>query len=147
MPDITSANAILVLSAPDALAVATPIQGFATEDIFTLARVVPVETMMGVDGNLSAGFVYAEKKLEITLMAGSPSNDWFDAIAAIQEANLQAVVIQGVITLPSLGKSYSLINGFLTGWPPIADGRRILQPRRFETTWEGIRVSPVGAAG
>lgn len=147
MPDITSANAILTFVVADLLPVPQQIQGFSTDDIFSTARVTPVETMMGIDGNLSAGFVYTEKKMEITLMAGSPSNAFFEAIQAAQEAGVGALEIDGMISLPSLGVAYAMGPGYLTGYPPIADAKKVMQPRRYEITWQSIVPSPIGIAG
>jgi hypothetical protein len=147
MPDITSANATLILSAPDAIGVPTPIQGFSTDDIFSTTRVKPVETMMGIDGTLSAGFLYTEKPMEIVLMAGSPSTYFFEAVQATQEAGVFAVELSGVLTLPSLGKAYQLIQGYLTGYPPTSDGKKVMQPVRYELTWQNIQAMPIGQAG
>jgi hypothetical protein len=147
VPDITSANSVLILTTPLLLPVPTQIQGFSADDIFTTAPVVPVQTKMGLDGNLSAGYVPTEKKMEIVLMAGSASNEYFDAIQAGQDALLQALQIFGSLTLPSIGRFFTLTNGYLTRFPPTADGRQTLQPRRFEITFENIVGIPVSAAG
>ena len=147
MPDITSANAVLTLAAIGVLSVPQQIQGFATDDIYTVAPVSPVETMMGIDGDLSAGFVYTEKKMDITLMAGSPSNSFFDAVQAAQEAAIAPVQLSGVLTLPSNGLQAQLVVGFLTRYQPLPNGKKVLQPRVFEITWQNINISPVSAAG
>jgi hypothetical protein len=147
MPDITSANAVLTLAAIGVLSVPQQIQGFATDDIYTVAPVSPVETMMGIDGDLSAGFVYTEKKMDITLMAGSPSNAFFDALQAAQEAAVQPFELSGVLTLPSNGIQAQLVTGYLTRYPPLPNGKKVLQPRVYEITWQNINISPVSAAG
>lgn len=147
MPDITSVNAVLTLSAAGLLSVPTRIQGFATDDIFSVAPVSPIETMMGLDGALSAGFVYTEKKMDITLMAGSASNSFFDALQNAQEAAVQPFELSGLLILPSTGLQAVLIVGFLTRYPPVPNGKKVLQPRTFEITWQNINISPVGAAG
>lgn len=147
MPDITSANAVLTLAAIGILSVPQRIQGFATEDIFSVARVTPVETQMGVDGDLSAGFVFTEKKMEITLMAGSPSNSFFDALQSGQEAAIQPFELSGVLTLPSTGLQAVLVTGWLTGYSPLPNGKRTLQPRVYEITWQNINISPISSAG
>ena len=147
MPDITSANAILTLAAIGVLSVPQRIQGFSTDDIYSVAPVSPVETMMGIDGNLSGGFLFTEKKMEITLMAGSPSNSFFDALQAAQEAAIQPVILSGMLTLPSTGLQAVLTVGYLTRYPPVPNGKKVLQPRVFEITWQDINVSPISAAG
>jgi len=147
MPDITSANAVLTLAAIGVLSVPQQIQGFSTDDIYSVAPVSPVETMMGIDGNLSGGFLFTEKKMEITLMAGSPSNSFFDALQAAQEAAIQPVILSGMLTLPSTGLQAVLTVGYLTRYPPVPNGKKVLQPRVFEITWQDINVSPISAAG
>ena len=147
MPDITSANAVLTLAAIGVLSVPQQIQGFSTDDIYSVAPVSPVETMMGIDGNLSGGFLFTEKKMEITLMAGSPSNSFFDALQAAQEAAIQPVILSGMLTLPSTGLQAVLTVGYLTRYPPVPNGKKVLQPRIFEITWQDINVSPISAAG
>lgn len=147
MSDITSANAILVFAVPDYLPVPQQIQGFSTDDIFSTDSVTPIETMMGVDGQLSAGYLFVEKKMTVTLMASSPSNFFFDQLQAGEDAAVQAFAITGVITLPSLQMSYNLINGYMTGYPPIADAKKVMQPRKYTITWQAIQPSPISVAG
>lgn len=147
MPDITSATTVLILSVPLLLPVPQQLQGWSTDDIFSTARVTPVETMMGLDGTLSGGFIPTEKKMEIVLMAGASDNDFFDAWQAGQEAALAALAAFGMLTLPALGRAFVLNHGYLTGYPPMADGKKVLQPRRYEITWESIVGSPIGNAG
>lgn len=147
MADITSANSVLVLSVPLLLPVPQQIQGFSADDIFTTAPVSPIETMMGLDGNLSGGYMPTKKEFEITLMAGSPSNAFFDALQAGQDAAFQALFLLGSLTLPSVGLFFTMTNGFLTRYPPTPDGRKVLQPRRYQVTWESIVGIPVTLAG
>lgn len=147
MADLTAANAVIILSVPLVLPVPQQLQGFATDDIFSTAPIVPVETLMGVDGTLSGGYVPREKKTTIMLQANSPSNAFFDAWQASQDASLSAFPAIGMITLPSLGLAFALTTGFLTSYMPTADAKKILQPRRFEITWQTILGSPVGLSG
>ena len=147
MADITSANAVFIISVPDALPVPQQLQGFSTDDIFDADDIAPVEVMMGVDGNLSGGFVFTAKPMSISLMAGSASNTFFDAWQAAQEASTSALVAEGVITLTSLGRAYLCTNGFLTRYKPISDAKKVMQPRRFQITWESIVSAPIGTNG
>lgn len=147
MADITSANAVLILTVPLILPVAQQIQGFAVDEIYDTEDVSPVETMMGLDGTLSGGFVYTEKPMTITLMAGSPSNAFFDAWENGMQAAILAAPASGVLTLTSIGQAYALTNGFLSRYNPIAAARKVLQPRKFRITWQSILPTPVGLAG
>ena len=147
MPDITSANTVLILSVPLLFPAPVQIQGFSTDDIFTVAPVVPIETMMGLDGNLSGGYMPTKKEMEIVLMASSPSNAFFDAIQAFQDANFVALSLFGSLSLPSNGRFFSLNNGFHTRYPPTPDARKVLQPRRFQITWESMQGIPITISG
>lgn len=147
MPDITSANAVLTLAAVGVLSVPQRIQGFSTDDIYSVGVVTPIETEMGIDGQLSAGFLYTKKEMDITLMAGSPSNAFFDTLQAAQEAAVQPFELSGMLTLPSTGLQAVLITGFLTRYPPLPNGKKVLQPRVFQITWQNINISPISAAG
>lgn len=147
MPDITSANSVITLSVPDYMPVPVQLQGFATDDVFSTARTVPVETQLGVDGFFAGGFVFTEKRMELMLNAASPSNDWFEQLNLGMEAFIQAFEVFGVLSLPALRKTFTLDTGFLTGYPPMADAKRVLQPRRYELTWRRIAISPISVAG
>ncbi len=146
MPDITSANTTLLIAA-STLPVPVQIQGFSTDDIFRGEPVTPVETQMGLDGTLSGGYVPTEKKTDIILMAGSPSTIYFDAIQAAQDAGFIAILLQGTLTYPSIGRTFVLVNGFLTRYPPFADAKKTLMPRTFQITWQNIIGFPITIGG
>ncbi len=147
MADITSANAVLLLSVPLLLPVPQQIQGFSTDDIFETEDVTPVETLMGIDGTLSGGFVFTDKPMVITLQASSASNTFFDAWQQAQQAVPMAAPAEGSITLTSVGRTYVLTTGYLTRFRPIFDAKKVLQARRFRITWQNISPVPIGAAG
>ena len=67
MATITSANVVFTLSVPLLLPVPQRIQGFAVDDIFDMDDVDATDTMMGVDGILSGGMIYAPKMQNIKL--------------------------------------------------------------------------------
>lgn len=147
MADITSANSILLMSLPLLLPIPQQIQGFSTDDIFSVASIVPVETLMGADGNLSGGYTPREKKTAIVLQADSASGAFFDAWAAGQDAGMVAYQAVATLSLPSIGWSYALTTGFLTGYVPIPAGKKVLQPRHFEITWQTILGTPISISG
>jgi hypothetical protein len=147
MADITAANATFIISVPILSLAAQALQEFGADDIFDTEDVQPTEIMMSVDGFLSGGFVFVAKPMTITLMAGSASNSFFDAWNSGQQSGLLAAPATGVVTLTGLGSSYLLTNGFLTRFKPIADAKKMLQPRKYQVTWGNISPNPVGAAG
>jgi hypothetical protein len=119
------------------------LQGFAADDVFSHALVAPVETLMGVDGFLSGGWTPQPKVQTIALQADSPSNLVFDTWYNAQEQAREAYIANAHVTLSSIGRAFYCVQGFLTNYPPMADARRILQPRRFTITWQGITGAPV----
>jgi hypothetical protein len=145
--DITSANAAFLISVPGILPVPQQLQQFAVDDIFDTNDVVSTETQLGVDGGFAGGMVYAAKEMNIALLASSSSISFFDAWYAAQQSNLAAYPAFGSITFTGIGLTYGLVTGFLTMYKPMADAKRVLQPRKFRITWASIIPAPVGATG
>lgn len=143
MTDISSANAVLTIAIATLFPNPQQIQGFGVDDVYDIAQVKNVETLMGVDGVLSAGFVYKERVQTITLQADSASNSIFDIWNAQQEANLVTYPAQGVIRLPAIATKFVQTRGFLTGYKPAPKAGRILHARTYEITWQRIAPAPV----
>lgn len=132
---LTAANAIIMLTIPGVFTPPQQLQQFAADDIFSTEQLKSAETEMGVDGQLSGGFVFVPVKQSITLQANSPSCAVFDTWWAAAQAGIDVFSAFGVITLPSLKSKWALNNGFLTGYMPIPDAGKLLKPRKFEITW------------
>jgi len=153
MGTITGANAIFTLSiapplfapqvSPTLFAAPAQLQGFAADDAFASEPLASVETLMGVDGVLSAGFVFVPIRMTITLQADSVSNDLFDSWYNAMQTTKDVYLAQGIVTLTTIQKKYALTNGSLTTYHPIADVRKLLQPRRFGITWQSVSPAPV----
>lgn len=142
MGSITAANAVLMLAVPPLFPVPQQIQGFSTDDVYNIPQIKSVETMMGVDGVLSGGFVYVQIPQEITLQADSASNRFFDTWWAQMQAAKDIYAAAGLIQLPSVLTKFIQTKGFLTGYSPAPQAKKVLQPRRFEITWESILPAP-----
>ena len=140
---ITSANAILMLSQATLFPSPVQIQGFAADDVYDVDEIKSVETIMGVDGVMSAGFVYEMVQQRMTLQADSASVSFFDTIWTQMNAAQDTYELQGLITLPGIATKFQHIKGFLTGWPPMPNAKRTLQPRRFSLIWQRILPSPI----
>ena len=143
MATITAANAVFMISVANLFDAPQQLQGFAADDIFSHALVAPVETLMGVDGILSGGWTPQPKVQTVALQADSPSNYFFDTWYAAQEQLREVYLAQAHITLSSIDRTFTCVQGFLTNYPPMADARRVLQPRRFTITWQSITGGPV----
>ncbi|OYV50518.1 MAG: hypothetical protein B7X10_01260 [Burkholderiales bacterium 21-58-4] len=119
------------------------IQGFATDDAFTAADVDTAETMMGVDGKLSAGFTPYPTTIEISLQADSASNLFFDAIINAELVAREKYVMNGSILIPSLGQLFSMTTGFLGKVTKVSAAKKVMQPRKFEIVFQSVVGAPV----
>jgi hypothetical protein len=143
MASITSANSVVMLAVPGVFNAPQPLSQFAVDDIFTNEPIQAAETAMGVDGFLAAGFVFAPVPWAVSLMADSPSNDFFDQW---YQANVKAIDVfrcNGSIWLPSLGKKFNMNNGALTTYRNMPDAAKTLRSRSFQITWQNISPAPL----
>lgn len=132
MADITSANSTLVLGVTGLFTVPQQLQGFAADDMYSMAAVDNKEVQMGADGILSAGWIPQIKVLSITLQADSASNTFFESVYAAEEAAKAPFFFFGAINQPAVSKLYTLTNGVMKSYSPMADAKKVLQPRKFE---------------
>jgi len=142
MRTLTSANSSFALAVNPVFPAPQLLQGYSTDDTFTTEANQQIETLMGVDGNLSGGFVFNPYAMTIVLQADSESNDLFTAWAAYQRATKQVAIASATIALPSVKKKYICSKGFFTSNMPIPDAKKILQPRRYQITWQNIQEIP-----
>lgn len=140
--DLTSANATILLKVTGLFNTPVQLQQFAADDIFGTEAINVGETVMGVDGHLSAGFVNNPTTQRYSLQADSPSNYFFDQIALQEKAQQTKFAINGVISLTSVGTKFTMTRGFLTLWQPLPDAKRILQPRQHTIVWQTAVPTP-----
>jgi hypothetical protein len=138
MATITSANATLSLAINNYFPIPQTIQGFAVDDAFEGEAVQQSETLMGVDGILSAGKVFMPYKMTIHLQADSPSVFLFDAWRTAQDAAVDVFSASGSIVLPATSTVFTLQNGFLTSATPFPAVKKTLEPLVYEITWQRI---------
>lgn len=140
MPSLTMANAVIQISIPGLFTSPQQLQGFAADEVFDNEALESAETLMGVDGKLSGGFVYVPFKWGVSLQSDSESNAVFDQWWQNQQVNQEVLIANGLVLLKALGTKWTMTKGFLTRYKPMPDGKKITQPRKYEITWE--RVSP-----
>lgn len=143
MSSLTGATAIYALGVTGLYTVPQQLQGFAADDVFSTEAIQSAEVLMGVDGNLSAGFVYVPVVQNISLQADSPSNDLFDQWWAAQQAAEETYIANALITLKAIGKKWTLTRGFLTKYSPVPDTKKLIQPRQYGITWNRVSPAPV----
>ncbi|NGX96385.1 hypothetical protein [uncultured Bradyrhizobium sp.] len=124
---LTTANSVLALTTEALFPAAQVLTGYAADNIFETDAVENGEYSMGIDGNLSAGFVYNEIPFTLTLQADSPALKLFEQIYGYEVANRTKLTNNLTITLPALGRRYDLKKGFMRSYKAPA-GQKILQP-------------------
>lgn len=140
---ITSANAVLMLGVTGLYDSPRQIQGFSSDNITDMGDITQSETSFGLDGRLSAGFVYNEIVQNITLQADSESNDIFENWMNAQRQRKELYVAFGSILLRAVDRRYTMTRGFLRAAPPMPSIGRTLQARRYSITWEKVTPSPI----
>lgn len=138
MKTITSANSSFALAIALVYPVPVLLQGYDAEDTFSAEPVEQVETVQGVDGNLSAGYVFNPMKMTINIMADSPSLQVFYDWAAYQDMAKDVAPATATIILPGPGLTFILSRGFLTKPQRMPDAKKLLKSSRFEITWKSI---------
>lgn len=140
---ITSANSTFLLTIPGIYNQPVAIQGYSADDAFSSENVTPTESVMGVDGHLSAGFVSHPVKMKIRLQADSPSRVIFDQWYAAHQLSRDAYFANALITLPSIGSSYVALNGVLSAFTLMPPAKKTLKELDYEITFESITTAQV----
>lgn len=139
---LTVANSSLVLSVEGLFPSGVQLQGYAADNVFEAPTVENGEFSMGIDGKLSAGYVFNQIPFTITLQADSPSLDVFEQTWQREASNRDKLQIGLTVALPSNNKRYVLRNGFLQSYQA-PSGQRILQPGVAVFTFGRIEFSKI----
>lgn len=138
---ITAVNSVFSLAVLNLFPNPIQLQGYAMDDVFSAEPVDAGEFQMGVDGILSAGFIWKEVDLVVNLQANSPSIVLFDQWRSAEVAVGEKYQGMGTLTLPALGKKLALSTIFLKKWPPFSDVKKVQQPQKFTLTIERVQPS------
>ena len=138
---ITSANSIFTLTIPGLFQAPVQLMGYSTDRAFATDAVQMAEAQMGVDGRLSAGYTPSPIVQTITLQADSPSRDIFSTLIIAMDTAREVYWLNGTISLPATGESYSMIRGVLVNAKAIPDAQRVLAPIDYMITWESVARS------
>ena len=137
---LTVANSVLAMTTEALFPQAQRLQGYGADDAFDFENVENGEYSIGIDGKLSAGFVYNEIPLSITLQADSPSLTLFEQVFQYEVTNRTKLGQQLTITLPAVSKRYDLTGGFMRRYKA-PSGKKILQPAVIEFVFARLTVS------
>jgi Tail fiber protein gp32 len=136
MADITSANSVFTLNIPDVFSTPQTLQGYATDDGWATETVEIAETMLGVDGIMSYGYLPFIIHQTIVFQADSISiPDTMEAWISAEIAVRGKYRADGTLVIPSLNKVYQLGNGVITRMTPVPAGKRVLGPQTYQIDW------------
>lgn len=112
-------------------------EGYSADSALSAEMVKIVETRMGVDGQMSAGYVPVIKRFTIDFEASSSSIWPLMNLARLVESakTPQPVVI--TITIPAVDKKF-ICSGFLTDYPPVLNIKKTLDPLSFGFDFQEI---------
>lgn len=144
MRTLTTANSTMTLTVPGLLPAPRNIEGYAVDDVFVSDAIEIAQTMMGVDGRMSFGYVPAIKKTTVTLMPTSPSIQlfelWGTTMMTLREA-LPATAL--VLQVPGMERVYTYTKGVLVNFKPLPDLKKLSQQVQYMIDWESITYLPI----
>lgn len=135
---ITALNATYLLVVPGVFPMAQQLEGFAADAAYSTDDIQSVEAVVGVDGKASYGLLPYLTVQTITLQPNSKSLLLFNTWAQAQTLLNEVITANGVISMKSIKEKYILSNGALSGFKPIPDVKKVLQPVTFKVTWETV---------
>lgn len=135
---ITSADAIFSLTVTNLYPTAQVLEGYAADAMFAFGDTEMANTVRGVDGKLSAGFVFGEYLQTITVMPDSPSWQIFETWMLTSLTAKAVFRCNATVILPSTGRKYTLTNGVLQRTKAMPDAQRVLAAGTFQISWESV---------
>jgi len=138
---ITSADAIFILTVPELGIIGHKVQGFAVDKAFSTENKIYAETMIGVDGKLSAGYTPNKTVMQLTLQADSDSRSVFNAILEAMQTSKKIYYVSATIKLPATNESYTCTKGAIVSGKIVPDAAKMLQPIDYSIDWESVRVA------
>lgn len=139
---LTVANSSMVLRVAGLFDAPVPLQGYAADDVFSAEPATHAETMMGLDGRLSGGWVPSERAVNIVLNGDSDSNLIFEQWASAERQLRDKLIANMTLTIFAINRVYVCTKGFYRTHSSMPDARRILQPRRYTIVFESIEGMP-----
>ncbi len=138
MTTITSANAVLSLVAAGVFPAPVQIQGFDVDKAWNTEAPDTVEPRIGVDGIMTAGYIFNVVPMTITLMADSASNTFFAAVAQFMKTQREVLYLTGTLAIAATGENFVMNKGVLIAPNQMPSGERVLAARDYKLVWQSI---------
>lgn len=139
---ITAANSVYMLTVGTLFPSPQKLGGYMADDVFETDDVEISETVMGVDGNMSVGYIPNPVEQNISIMPDSTTSDLFDTWYAAQEAAREVIVCSASIWLPGPQKKYACVKGVLKRTKPIPSVKKVVQGVAYRITWQSVLPVP-----
>ena len=140
--DITSANASATLVV-DLFPAGVKLEQFSADGAWSQDGYSVLETRMGVDGYMAAGYTPVEKEITFHFQPNSPSLDKLDLIWQTMETSKTALWCNISITIPSIKKTIVCANGVLMNYKMVPNAEKVLEPVDATFRFESITSLPL----
>jgi hypothetical protein len=139
--DITTANAISILTVDDLFPNGIVLEQYATDQSIGMDNSQITETRMGVDGKMVAGFTPNIKVVTISLEASSPSVVYFNQLADAMETYRKIYLCHLQCEVPSIYSLYRWKNGVLQTATIMPPHKKVLDPTSWVFHFESFERS------
>lgn len=140
--DITSANASATLVL-DLFPAGVKLEQFSADGAWSQDNYSILETRMGVDGYMAAGYTPVEKEVTFHFQANSPSIEKLNLIWQTMETTKIALWCNITIVVPSIKMTYVCANGVLMNYKMLPNASKVLEPVDATFRFESITAVPL----
>lgn len=127
---ITAANSIVLFSTDNYFSSPIQLQGFQADNAFTFGDAAMGETVMGVDGQQSGGWVAHEVDFTLFLQANSASREPMENFRGHCNSRMETERVTFNITFPSTGRTVSA-SGFMVSTSGGTSAQKLLQGTQY----------------
>lgn len=136
--DITSANSIVTLTVNDLFNAPVTLSDYSADRGFESEVRELAETQMSMDARMVAGWIPNPVNQTFSLMPDSDSFFLIEGLVQAQDVAMKIYRLGGVISLPSIGRKYTMLRGVLMSTNIIPNAARVLEARQFTIRWEKV---------
>ncbi len=142
---ITAADVVATMTVTNLYPSGFPMEGFTADNIFDAGNVELAETIMGVDGKLSAGAILTAVDQTWHIMPDSPCYTKIQEWASKSRTAITVFRCNATIVFPTHGKKYTCTNGVLVNTTLMAGAGRTVNPITALIRWETVVPSEYSA--
>lgn len=136
--NVTSADAVLYMTIDGLYPQGFKLEQFGQDAVAQMADDIFAETRMSVDGHMVAGYVDQIKPVTLTFEPSSPTIPYLRNLQEVTRAERKPYPVMLMVTLPSVGRTYTFVNGVLKQGKQMPDIGKTLQPVQFVFDFERV---------